>query len=341
MKHILINAFYLFLLSACIKDKPVTVSQPTKALSTQQKVYIVNEGNYGSGNSSVSLFDTGTGIVISDYFKSQNNLPIGDVAQSICYFNNLYYIVVNNSNKIIICNSSFKKIAQINGFTSPRYILPLSNQKALVSDLYANAISVVDLSSNIKVGAISCNGWSEKMAILYNSVYVTNMYKNYTYVINAQSNQITDSIYTGYYCGSLVIDKYNKLWVLGSGDSTKSTTSKLTRINTTTNQIEQVYNLPKNFARDLCINGTNDTLYFLNSGIWQMPVLNSSLPSSPIVQQNNKNFYAININPLNGNIYVSDAIDYVQNSNIYIYSSNGLLLNNFKAGINSNSFLFH
>ena len=79
---------------------------------------------------------------------------------------------------------------------------------------------------------------------------------------------------------------------------------------------------------------------FLNSGVYQMPISASSLPSSPFITQGSKSFYALGVDPASGVIYVADAIDYVQKSSVYRYTSQGVLLNTFKAGIITGDFVW-
>lgn len=343
MKKCSLLFFTLILLSACVKDKPQDTIQPQVQLTTAKKVYIVNEGNFGSANASVSLYDMGNDAVVDNIYKVQNstNPSIGDVAQSLSFINNKFYLVVNNSGKIIVCDNQFKRLTQITNLSSPRYILQITNQKAYVSDYNANSVSIIDLNSNTKTGSISCKGWTEKMAIIYNKAFITNMNSNYIYVVNTINDLITDSIYVGVNAGSLVIDKNDKLWVLSSGNSINAVSGSLTRINTITNQIETTFNFPaNNFPKNLCVNKTKDTLYYINKGIYKMPIYALTIPATEFIVYGNKNFYGLDINPANSFIYAADAIDYVQKSNIYIYDANGNLTKNFKAGINANGFYF-
>ena len=50
----------LFLLASCVKDKPEPVKEELVSFRNKAKVYVVNEGNFMSGNASVSLYDPGT-----------------------------------------------------------------------------------------------------------------------------------------------------------------------------------------------------------------------------------------------------------------------------------------
>ena len=115
---------------SCVKDKPQDVIQPVIQLTSAKKVYVINEGNFGSGNASVSLFDTGNNTVIENFYQTQNSSSplVGDVAQSLSNINSKFYLVVNNSGKIIVCDAQFKKVTQITNLSSPRYILPFYRQ---------------------------------------------------------------------------------------------------------------------------------------------------------------------------------------------------------------------
>jgi hypothetical protein len=328
---------------SCVKDKPQDIIQPTVQLTSAKKVYVINEGNFGSGNATVSLFDTGNNTVIENFYQTQNSsLPIvGDVAQSLSNINSKFYLVVNNSGKIIVCDAQFKKVTQITNLSSPRYILPITNQKAYVSDYNANAISVLDLNSNTKVASIPCSGWTEQMVLIYNKAFVTNMKRNYTYVINTVNDTKTDSIQVGINAGSSVVDKNDKVWILSSGDNANSILGKLSRIDPITNQIEASFQFSAgNSPNSLCLNKTKDTLCFLNGGVFKMAVNSLALPATAFIPNGTKNFYGLGVNPNDFSIYVADALDYVQRSTIYIFDANGNQKTYFKAGINANGFYF-
>jgi len=341
LRNILFITIVLITVS-CVKDKPQNPVQPQVQLSNNKKVYIVNEGNFMSSNSSVSLYDPGNLQVIENFYSTQNNNAVlGDVAQSINYFNSGFYIVVNNSNKIVVCDNQFKYKTVINGFTSPRYILPVSNSKAYVSDLYSNNIKVVNLNLNSVTSSIPCQGWTEQMALVYNKAYVTNLKKNFLYVINTLTDQKTDSISIGPNAGSLTVDKFDKVWVLSAGDKTASIAPTLRKIDPLTNQVETTLTFPLlDSPGSLCINKTKDTLYYLNGGIFRMPVNSASIPSTAFIDKVNKTFYGLGINPNDYTIYASDALDYIQKSNIYVYDMNANQKTFFKAGTNANSFYF-
>lgn len=334
--------FALFVLSSCVKDKPQEPVKTAVSINPDNKVLIVNEGNYGWGHGTVSLYDPISGAVVEDYYLQQNNSELGNVCQSITKYNNNYYIVVNNSNKVIVVGTDdFIKKATITGFNSPRYLLPITYNKAYVSDLFQNSIQIVDLNTNNISGSIACKYSTEEMALIYGKVFVTCSNSNYCYVVNTATDAIIDSINVGVGASSLVIDKNAKVWVLSGGSSGNNQNGKLSRINPLTLQIETSYSFSlSDSPHALRINKTHDTLYYLNKGVCQLPISNTQLPSGILINQGSKVFYGLGVSPKDYRIYVSDAIDYIQKSKIEIYDVNGNFKNSFNAGIISNGFVF-
>src|SRR5258706_8931527 len=111
--------FFLLAFCACVKDKPV-VQSPSRVEIGSRKVYVVNEGTFHGSNATVSLYDPSGKQVVESYFTSVNNLPLGDIAQSMNTINGNYYIVVNNSGKVVVCDENFRKTGEVTGLTSPR-----------------------------------------------------------------------------------------------------------------------------------------------------------------------------------------------------------------------------
>lgn len=337
---IIIFSFCFF---SCIKDKPQEPLNTAITVSADNNVLVINEGGYGWNNASISLYDPNSNSVITDYYKQQNgNATLGDVCQSITKYNNKYYIVVNNSNKIIVANAyNLAKIATITGFNSPRNLLPITYSKAYVSDLYANSIQIINLNSNAISGSIACPSGTEEMALIYNKVFVTNYKTGYCYVVNTVTDIIIDSIFVGEGASTITIDKNSNLWILANGNSSQNIVGKLVSINSISNQILSSFNFSGNDSpTKLCINKTRDTLYYLNKGVYQFPIFNSQLPTNALINQGSKLYYGLGINYKDYTIYVSDAIDYVQKSKIEIYTASGTFKASFNADIISNGFIF-
>jgi len=305
-------------------------------------VLIVNEGTFGWGNGSVSLYKSSDETVSQNIFMQANSIPLGDVAQSITQINNKAYIVINNSSKIEVVDiNNFNSLATITGFTSPRYILPINNNKAYVTDLYANSIQIVDLISNTISGGISLSGWTEELILHNDTVYVCDMTNDNILIIDPNNNTLVDSVKVGRQPNSIVKDHNNKLWVMCSGGINEAN-PKLIKYNPQDRIIEATYifsNVSES-PNKLCINSAGDQLFFINSDIFSMNIIDASLPVIPFVESNGNVFYGLGVDPINAEIYISDAIDYVQNGVVFRYSSSGSLIDQFNSGIIPGNFLF-
>jgi hypothetical protein len=152
-----------------------------------------------------------------------------------------------------------------------------------------------------------------------------------------------------------VLDKNNKIWVLSDGGLASLPGGKvkacLTRIDPETFKIEKefIFSDLNSAPTRLCMNNGKDSLYFLNGswgssvsngGVYRMSVNDVVLPSSPWVPENGKLFYALGVDPRNGNVYVSDAVDYMQPGWVYRYSSQAVVLDSFKTDIIPSAFCF-
>ncbi|MBL7903224.1 MAG: hypothetical protein JNK73_14595 [Bacteroidia bacterium] len=339
-RFFLISFLFGSVFFSCVKDQPEPQPLVLEEPEPSERVFVVNEGNFTSGNASISLYNRKNNEVQEDQFKAVNNMALGDVAQSMVLINDKYYIVVNNSGKVVVCDKNFKLSSNITGFMSPRYMLQVSANKAYVSDYKSGCISVVNLSNNALSHSIVLPGWTEEMVLLHNKVYVCNVNKEYAYVIDPSQDKVEDSIWVGKNASGIQADKNAKLWVLSSGDFAASP-ARLSLINTSTHDLEKSFVFAANREPfKLAINGKKDTLYFIDKGVCAMPVNAAGLPDVPLVTSGQSHFYGIGVHPITSEIYVSDALDYVQRSHITVYSAMGSKKAEFKAGINANGFYF-
>ncbi len=340
---ILLGLFCLVGLSSC-DDKPKPNDDIVIPPPINGSVWIVNEGNFQSGNASLTVLDYGENKLYDDVFESTNHRKLGDVFQSVNVINDRAYCVVNNSAKIEVVNAeNYQSIATITGFVSPRYILQVDQGKAYVTEYYSNRICIVDLNANLLVDSIHLDGWGEEMAIVNQKVYVTNPRTNYVYVINAINNMIMDSIGVVKGGVSIQLDAQQKLWVLSKGDALSNIKPALQRINPTADTVEQTFTLTsaEGDVSRLRMNSGRTTMYWLGKHVFRHHIADATPSNTAFITSVNQNFYGLGVHPISHEIYVSDAKDFVQRSDINRYHADGSLSAFFKAGIIASDFYFY
>ena len=337
--------------------------------NTGQGVFILNEGNYNSGNSTLSYYNPETKTVENGVFKRANDRKLGDTGQSVTIHDGVVYIAVENSGIIWgIDTETFRVKGQLTSsqtehMINPRYVHVISDTKAYVTDLYSPYITIFNPKSFQHIGSISIpeaksNGYaSTELMVKYGKYVFVNCwcYTDLIVVIDTEQDAVVDSIHlkTSFQPKSMILDARDKLWVITDGGYTTNDDSygenipHLYRIDAETHSIEDDQALDTDESTvQIAINSTRDTLYIINNDIYRMGIQENHVPVRPFIQapKDNKGarhkLYGINVNPRNGDIYVADAVDYSQSGMIYRYSREGALLDQFRVGINPNGFAF-
>ena len=307
-----------------------------------KEVLIACEGNFGWGNASISKYDPIEKNVTNAVFSSVNGYSLGDVAQSMELINGDLYVVVNNSGKIEVLDTATDAVKQtISGLTSPRYIEPVSLSKAYISDLYANKVSILDLSTHQVTGTINTGGWTENMVLFNDKVYITRPDSNFVLIADPTTDQITDTLVLSTGPNSLVVDKNNHLWVLCDGGINKSLPA-LYEIDPNDNSILKslLFSDINNSPGKLIINSQKGQLFYLNGNMYSLSIDETTLPQTPKIEVSGVNFYGLGIDPNNNNIYLTDPKDYIQKGLVYRYDSLSSLLDTFSTGIIPQAFWF-
>ena len=309
-------------------------------------LFITNEGNFQYGNATLSYYDPDSKTVENELFYRANAMKLGDVAQSMTIRDGIGWIVVNNSHVIFAIDIvTGKEIGRITNLTSPRYMHFLSNEKAYVTQIWDNRIFIVNPTTFEITGYIQCpdmtmeQGSTEQMVQYGRYVYVNCWsYQNRILKIDSVTDTVVDELVVGIQPTSLVMDRNNKLWCVTDGGYQGSPygyeAPSLYKIDAETFTIEAQFNFKLGDApSEVQLNGTRDKLYWINDDIWEMDVEAGNIPSEPFLQSRGTIYYGLSIDPVNGDVYIADAIDYQQQGMVLRYSSSGDELDRFYVGI--------
>lgn len=331
-------------------------------------VLILCEGNYNSGNSSLSYYDTETGQVENGVFLRANDRRLGDTGQSITVLDGAAYIAMENSGIIWkIDTRTFRVEGQLTAgetghMTNPRHIHFVNREKAYVTDLYSPYITIMNPQTMQSTGSISTeqaavNGYAstEEMVQIGHEVFAGCWsYSRKILVIDTDNDCVTDSIVlSSWQPKSLAADAKGKLWAITDGGydmeggSFGDNTPHLYRIDPASRQVELDLPMETDEATvRIALSPDRSMIYILNNDIYRMRVTDNALPSAPFlrapVSSNGRRhkLYGIDTDPYSGDIYVADAVDYSQAGTVYRYDAAGNPIANFRVGITPNGFAF-
>ncbi|MBP3482899.1 MAG: YncE family protein [Alistipes sp.] len=348
LRRALHTVLTLFAAACCVSCMDFGPAPEEKFDFAGRGVFIVNEGNFNYGNASLSYYDPDTKKIENGIFARSNGIPLGDVAQSMTIYDGRGYIVVNNSGVIFVIDlATFRIIGTIDGLTSPRYICFYDEHRAYVTDLYDTRITKFDPATLKITGHIETGYDSTERIVAYDRFLLVACwsYNDKIIVIDTDDDTVCDTISVGIQPSSLVLDRNGKIWVLTDGGYEGSpygyTAPALYRIDAATRRLEKEFTFALgDSATDLQIDANGETLYFIRNDVWRMSVDADRLPDEPFIRSDGAVYYGLGIDPVTSEIYLSDAVDYMQAGTIARYSPTGELLDRFRAGITPNSFAF-
>lgn len=353
MKSTLINYLIiipLLLLASC-SDEFGEQNSDKQAFKPGSGVFIVNEGNWGQGNGSLSFYSFDSAKVYQDVFSEANKRPLGDLPAFMTLGSDMALLSVNNTGTVEIFDpQTLKSKFSISSLVSPRQLQIIDNQTVALSHLADSSLTLINPETGQIKSRISLGVSSEAMLLSGTILYVSNWSRYYVnsdnrmvLAVDLASGTVIDTIMVGLEPQSMVIDKHNRLWVLCSGGWDNSEYPTLHRITPGVNGEHKIFSFPdKNTSpTHLCINGQRDTLYFLNQSVYRMSSDDTDLPASPFIANGSAYFYSLAVHPSGKGIFVSDPLDFQQKGIIYHFSTSGLKISEFRAGIIPGSFCFN
>lgn len=332
--------------TACSDDDD-PVPSPSTSTATGDGLFVICQGSWGYGNGSISYYDPATSEVENEVFKRANGMNLGDVAQSMTIHGNTGWVVVNNSGVVLeIDLTTYKEKGRIENLISPRNIFFVSDTKAYITHLYDDQITVVDPTSYEVTGTIEAPGMdastgsTEQMVMTGGYVYCNCWsYQKSILKIDPQTDRVVDQLEVGIQPCSIVLDNKGYIWTLCDGGAWEQNpvgyvAPTLCRIDPSTFKVDKVFTFKLgDSVSSLVTDGDGSHLYWINGGVMSMSVDATTSPATALIPSNGAYYYALTVSPASGEIYVADAIDYVQNGAIYRYSPAGVEKESFTVGV--------
>ncbi len=339
-RFLLILLLAAFLLSSCEKD-PTGTSDKKQIESVG--AFIINEGNFGKGNGSLSFYSYKTQTVQNEIFKTVNNRPLGDTPNSMTIHDSLGFIVVNNSNTIEVISLNTwksKKSITLTGAPSPRHLAVVSADKAYITNLYTGNVAVLDLKNLELTGqTITVGPNPEEIAVTAGKAFVLNSgfgSANTVSVIDIAQDKVIKTITVADNPTSVIVDDDGEVNVLCTGrwpawgDTTDQGTNGGVYVIDPT-QLKVVASVEiEGHPSEITYAGDDVAYFLLNGQVVQFSTLENKVLNPSYIAGF---FYGIEADPISQLLFVLDAKDFQSNGELKIFDFNGNLLKSFSVGI--------
>jgi len=338
----------MLVLSSCDDGGEVDVPQKTG-------IIVVNEGNFGAGNGSLSFYDEELMIITNNVIKSANaGAEIGSLVQSIYLHEGIGYIICNDGDKIeFIDQESFRFLANpLDEVNVPRYMTVVGN-KGYIScwgpydENYAlpdSYVAVMDLASKSIIDTLECGSGPEGILASGNTLFVANSFETSVSVIDLSSGS-SSKIEFEAAPQHFVQDATGNFWVsLSAGWAYPADKAGIQAIDIAL--LEKGTFVPiLDVQGSLAIDSESENIYVLTAEAYpktgttvqKYNTINKSLGTNSIVSGDN--FYGIGYNTTTDKLYVADNLAFSGNGKITVYDQDGTLLDEQVAGIGPNGFV--
>ncbi|MEO6681644.1 MAG: DUF5074 domain-containing protein [Ginsengibacter sp.] len=350
--------------TSCRKDAPVdpgVIVPDIKDSSAVNKgtitgLYVLNEGNMGSSKSSLDFYDFEKDTMYLNVFNKANPeivKGLGDVGNDLGIYGSKLFIVVNNSNKIEVTDAHSVKSLKTIHLNQCRYIAFYKNNAYVTSN--DGYVAVIDTAILAITDTIHVGRNPEELVVVGSKLYVANSggysppnYDSTISVIDLNTQKEIKKIPVAINLHRLAADSKGNIYATSRGDY-YTTPSALYLVNTTTDRVTKKFGIG---ASNLAMNG--DSLYLyqhefsMNTGDYEtnFSLINTNtltVGSGFITDGTGKAIstpYGLIVHPQNGNIFITDAKDYVTPGTLFCYSREGKLRWSVRTGDIPSGFAF-
>ena len=356
---LLLTAVFL-LLTACRKEEQplgfektyVTegVMRPDGSLPGEVTgFYLLNQGNMGSNKASLDYFDYGGGVYYRNLFAAINpqvSLELGDVGNDLKIWRDRLYAVINCSNLVEVMDVRTGK--HLGSFSIPNCrFIAFDGDYAYVSS-YAGPVSIdpssrpgkvvkVDLSTLEPVDECTVGYQPDQLAVADGKLYVANSggyrvptYDNRISVIGLEKFEVEAEIEVGVNPQQLLVLPGGHLLVSCAGNY-QDIPARGYAVDPENRSVRELeYGISgmslygnRLYGYGLDWSGKESPRYFVADAI-SLEILDGQMIKDG-TEKKIKMPYSIAVQPENGEIFVTDARDYVTPGKLYCYSPDGQL----------------
>ena len=349
-----INVLWVLLLPllavSCHRPEPEPGPEPQPD-AYAKGMYILNEGLFQLNNSSLSYYDFTTGELTENIFLDVNHRGLGDVGNDLQRYGSKLYCVVNNSNIVEVMDfRTAKSLKTINMSGKQPRRLAFLDGKVYVS-CFDDDVVRID-TATLEVEAMLHTGPDpDGICVCNGKIYVCNSgglnypnYNNTVSVIDPVSFTVIKNITV--VLNPTRVKAYNDRYVyVVSNGNYGDVPYAFQKIDCQTDEVVKTYDLEVlNF--DIFQNLAYIYTYNFNTmtSAW-ISVLD--LETDELVQEQFisdgtqlQTPYNIKVNPLNGDVYITDAGSYTANGDVYCFDNQGKKKFSFEAGLCPSSMVF-
>ena len=234
------NRFSSFVLTAaviltgsCMNSKPPVGVLPEPG--ELGRLYILNEGVMGMGNSSIDFYDFADGTYVTDAFPAANpdvTLGLGDTGNDLAVYGGKLWAVMNGSDLVEVMDASTMEHIRAIDVPACRDIA-FSGRYAYVTSWAGNVsddgdrtgmVYRIDINSLSIAGAVEVGYQPEDIAALDGKIYVANSggmtdgYDNRLSIIDEESFSLERAVEIAANICDIAPDAYGRLWISSPGD---------------------------------------------------------------------------------------------------------------------------
>lgn len=300
-------------------------------------VYVANQGNFGDGNGSVSLYNPNTDNVTSTAIGGLNS-----IVQSITLRDDRLYLVANSGGRVDVFDAMDQsQQGQLADLSGPRYLTFADNETAFLTDQSfsdSSSVKVLDVSSaSLELATtIDVPGTPEGLTATDDRVYATlGGFSDTTLVaaLDADQPSLTETIDVGCAPRYAVADRQDDVFVLCSD------TSEAVVLDGATGTEEARLSLPDPpstlgpgqpaffaaEAEELYVVVSQDRLTRINTATNEVDATLGPFDGSPIG--------AVGYDAVREELYVGHVPGFTERGTVTIHERSGTQTDSFRAGI--------